>query len=142
MLQNQYIRVDIYKNEKGYKMVALKYMDFLPSGNEYVISPEKYNKLKQNSGITNDYKFCFSLYKHECFAYSDKKGRYEVMFNAVADITRHRIEIDFTDHKKTKQAEGFRYLGTFSDIVKINTDVLGNKYYIKEEKFPKLSLQT
>ncbi len=145
MLQMQYIRVDIYKCEKGYRFVALPYMEFLPKGNKYVISKESYERLKAESKIDDKAEFCFSLYKFDEFMYKiavkNELVENEAIFIAVSNRLTNKIEIDFVDKKKNEQKEGIRTLGTFKDIVKINTDVLGNKYYIKKEKGPKLSLQ-
>ncbi|MBO5562079.1 MAG: type II CRISPR RNA-guided endonuclease Cas9, partial [Firmicutes bacterium] len=135
MLQMQYLRIDVYKNEKGYRYVALPYKEFLPNGDVYIISKERYELLKRDAKIDESFEFCFSLYKYDEFKYKavsrDKKEKEgDVIYIAVWNISQNNIEINFVDRKKEKQSDGVLSLGTVTELVKINTDVLGNKYYI------------
>lgn len=146
MLHMHYLRIDIYKNiNKGnYKFVAIPYTVCLPQGDKFVISQETYNKLKEEVNIDNNYKFVFSLYKNDRFKFSvkDKLGNLnenEAIFIGASDKNKQIIEIGFVDREKTEQIK--KYINKFLNIIKINTDVLGNTYPIYNEKELKLTLQ-
>lgn len=140
-------RIDIYKNKDGtYKYIGLPFYLFRKNGNKYEIKLEEYEVLKKEykRNIDSNYEFCFSLYKNDRFSYNCEKNgeliRVDCIFRSDNDTSKGKIEIDFVDHKKLKQAEGMKYISTFKNIVKYNVDVLGNEYEIKKEKGPKMYL--
>lgn len=148
MLEMQYLRIDVYKNSKGYKYVALPYMEFLPNGKEFSISEERYNQLKEKAKLDDTYSFCFSLYKYDTFSYKVKDKNGDIIENKVIFIGASKpkdniIEFDYVDKRRKNEERGkcMKSLGTFIEMTKINVNVLGDEYIIKNEKGPKLSLQ-
>lgn len=136
MLEMQYLRIDVYKNHKGYKYVALPYMEFLPNRKEFSISEERYNQLKEKAKLDTSCSFCFSLYKYDTFSYKVKDKSGAIIENKVIFIGANRpkdniIEFDFIDKRREKQGDVLKSLGTFIEMTKFNVNVLGDEYIIK-----------
>ncbi|MBC2163836.1 type II CRISPR RNA-guided endonuclease Cas9 [Listeria booriae] len=147
------IRIDIYKNKEGiYKYIGVPYHWFKQVGKKYVLDMDIYNgkehgKAVDYKKITDDYEFQFSLYKNDMFSYEkvEKRENLKTGIKEVATIkfTRvfrgdnspraNRIEVQDIDTRATpRQLIAIKPL---KNIIKYNTDILGNRYPITKELF-------
>ncbi|SDY55859.1 type II CRISPR RNA-guided endonuclease Cas9 [Lachnobacterium bovis] len=143
-------RSDVYySSEQGYTIVGLKYSDIKCEKGKYSLNMEAYNELLIKNGILQEgdsfidlkergYEFCFSLYKNDIIRYELKGKEFEERFLSVSSTELNRIEVYPINAKEYKP----RRRPTLSKksttkIEKIVTDILGNKYLVKKEKFRK-----
>ncbi|PLR75183.1 type II CRISPR RNA-guided endonuclease Cas9 [Bacillus sp. V3-13] len=134
------VRIDLYKNKEGkYKYLGVPYHWFKQQGNYYILDINKYNEEKRqpHKNIDDSYEFQFSLYKNDLFSY-EKDGEYhERIFRGDNNPRQNKIEVEYVYRKKQQKerAQGLLAPSTFKNVIKYNTDVLGNKYKISKEDF-------
>lgn len=91
-------RMDMYYNGEQYKFITIKYVMLKDKGKYYEMDMNIYNRLKEKKGITDDYKFQFSLFKGDFLEIIDKDGKCEKnKFKGVLDDDGNTIEVDFID---------------------------------------------
>ncbi len=141
-------RADVFYNtEKNtYHIAGIKYADFQFVKGKYIIKDEIYNEILKREKLLKDgqeyknindygYNFLFSLYKNDIILYEKDGVEYEERFLS-------RTMPKAMNYIETKPI----YAGNFekqnqigltkaTKIVKVNTDLLGNKNYTKKEKF-------
>lgn len=88
-------RADFYSNGKEYKFVSVRYLMLRDKGTEYMIDDEVYKKELIKKGITEDYKFKFSLNSGDIFRYQKLDGTEgKVRFKGVNNDETKKLEID------------------------------------------------
>lgn len=136
-----------YRPEDGtYHFVGLKYADFKYEKGKYCISEEAYTKaliaenVIQPGKNRNDleelgYQFKLSFYKNEILRY-EKNGEYyeERFLSRTMPKSKNYIESKPVDSSKFEK-QNLVGLAKTKAVIKVRTDILGNKYYCKEEKF-------
>jgi len=142
-------RTDVYFNKKkgNYRLIGIKYSDLKFEKGKIAIDIDKYNnelireKLLE-SGQTmenlhdNGFEFVMSFYKDEIIRYEKDGEMMEERFlsRIKQQDSKNQIEtkpIDAPSFKKRNQIT----LTKTKSIVKIRTDILGNKYICTKEKF-------
>lgn len=141
-------RSDVYydqKNEKYY-IVGVKYSDCKFSGGKYVIDAETYQRLLVAEGVIFENQsmedlskleivYQFSLYKNDYIEY-EKNG--EVFKERFLSRTMPK-KLNYIETKPIERSEFEKRhwvgLAKATSIKKIRTDILGNRYYAKNEKF-------
>ena len=141
-------RMDVYyRPEDGtYHFVGLKYADFKYEKGKYCISEEAYTKALIGENVIqpgknrNDleelgYQFKLSFYKNEILRY-EKNGEYyeERFLSRTMPKSKNYIESKPVDSSKFEK-QNLVGLAKTKAVIKVRTDILGNKYYCKEEKF-------
>lgn len=142
-------RADVYYNniEKKYYIVGVKYAHFKYSKGNYTIDEKAYDEILRmekvlKSGENRDdlkkleIEYMFSLYKNDIIYY-EKDGEYytERFLSRTMPKVMNYIETKpvyakgFGDKRKTVG------LNKTKCIRKINTDILGNRYWCDREKF-------
>ncbi|MDN7146504.1 type II CRISPR RNA-guided endonuclease Cas9 [Liquorilactobacillus mali] len=160
-------RTDVYFNSetRQYELLGLKYSDLKFTNGVYGITSEAYEKLKH--GISEDgtktWKpigknsgFRFSLYRNNRVKIVDEKGEsLELLFASRTTSNEGYVELKPIYKSKFDSKEDVGFYGQMTPsgqfvkkmarvgykLYKVNTDVLGNPYYItKESDDPELSL--
>ncbi len=143
-------RTDVYyrQEDNTYHLAGIKYVNFKFVKGEYILDKESYNQILISEKILNDgqsyvdveeygYKFLFSLYKNDIILY-EKEGEEHI------ERFLSRTMFPRKNYIETKPVESGKFNGKnrkcfsiakTSKIRKINTDILGNHYYCKKEKF-------
>lgn len=159
-------RTDVYFNSETqqYELLGLKYSDLKFTNGVYGITSEAYEKLKHgiSEGGTRAWKpigknseFRFSLYRNNRVKIVDEKGEsLELLFASRTTSNEGYVELKPIHKSKFDSKEEVGFYGYVSNgrlikkfvrdgykLYKVNTDILGNPYYItKESDEPKLSL--
>lgn len=144
-------RADIFQSKKTgkFKLVRISYNDFRFKGKDYNLDISIYNeKLKRfdKNGyydISNnafceemEYEFLFSLYKNNRILIKYKGEEDEFRFLSPREDGK-KFKLKPVNRSKTEGKEDGileRSIGTIEKFIKINTDILGEKHYIKKEK--------
>jgi CRISPR-associated endonuclease Csn1 len=141
-------RTDVYYREedKSYHLVGIKYANFKFMKGEYILDEESYNEilvseklLKSGECYTDieklGYEFRFSLYKNDIILY-EKNGeeKIERFLSRTMPKVKNYIETKPIDANKFSKQNPVG-LGKTTNVVKINTDILGNKHFSQKEKF-------
>lgn len=125
MLSVKPYRMDVYYNGEQYKFITIKYVMLKDKGKYYEMDMNIYNDLKEKKGITDDYKFKFSLFKGNILEMTDKNGVIEkVRFKGVNDDKRNKIEVDCVDKNHGTYVKKLKEL---YNKVKDNPDFLVNE---------------
>ena len=152
-------RTDVYFNPQTdkYELLGLKYADlqFEKKTGNYCITIEKYKKIKEKEGVGNQSEFKFTLYKNDLILIKDTKNNEEQIFRFLSRTMpnqKNYVELKPYDKGNFEGKEKIKVFDTTSNgrcrkglgksnlsIYKIQTDVLGNKHFIKKEgEEPKL----
>ena len=148
-------RTDVYFNpETGkYELLGLKYADlqFEKGTGNYSINSEKYYKIKEKEGVSEQSEFKFTLYKNDLILVRDTKTDEQQMFRFLSRTMpnqKHYVELKPYDKAKFEGnqplmallgnvAKGGQCLKGLNkaniSIYKVQTDILGNKRFIKKE---------
>lgn len=141
-------RADIYKNinDNQYYIVGIKYSDICCSNGQYVIDENKYadilfneKMIKKGQDRSNleglGFQFLFSLYKNDIIEY-ERNGQIERerFLSRTMPKKRNYIETKPIEAPKLDDRKP-RGLGKTTCIKKVVTDILGNCYYVQNEKF-------
>ena len=147
-------RTDVYFNHKTkiYELMGLKYSDlsFEKGSGKYRISLDKYNIIKKKEGVNEESEFKFTLYKNNLLLIKDLEKEEQQLFryNSRNDTSKHYVELKPYDKAKFEGnqplmalfgnvAKGGQCLKGLNkvniSIYKVQTDVLGNKRFIKKE---------
>lgn len=147
-------RTDVYFNHKKkiYELMGLKYSDlsFEKGSGKYKISLDKYNIIKKKEGVHEESEFKFTLYKNDLILIKDLEKNEQQLFryNSRNDTSKHYVELKPYDKAKFEGnqplmalfgnvAKGGQCLKGLNkaniSIYKVQTDVLGNKRFIKKE---------
>ncbi|MGR3742442.1 type II CRISPR RNA-guided endonuclease Cas9 [Companilactobacillus sp. DQM5] len=149
-------RTDVYFNHETneYEIMGIKYADlkFYDKGN-YGINREKYNSIKESEGISKDSEFMFTLYKKDRIKALniDFGEQIEMLHWSRSTNNKGYVELKPIDSQANLREEWpiygknrvekqiiKRLAPKGCKIWKVNTDVLGNPFYIeKEGDFPK-----
>jgi len=147
-------RTDVYFNHKTkiYELMGLKYSDlsFEKGSGKYRISLDKYNIIKKKEGVNEDSEFKFTLYKNNLILIKDLEKEEQQLFryNSRNDTSKHYVELK--PYNKAKFEGNQPLMALFGNVAKggqclkglnkadisiykVQTDVLGNKRFIKKE---------
>lgn len=151
-------RSDFYYNDKLEKcvIVGIRYNDIKCQNNKYVIDDTAYNNYLIKEGIiennqtivdveNNGYRFLFSLYKNNLFQFTkiDKDGKESIYlhrFLSKDSSGNAKIEVKPIDKNKYVDEHGkikreYVFMSKAKKIKKINQNILGDTFYIENEKF-------
>lgn len=147
-------RTDVYFNHKDqmYEIMGLKYADlsFEKGTGEYKISRERYEEIKEKSCVSRESEYKFSLYKNNLILIKDAKtGEEQILrFHSKNKPSSHYVELKPIDKASFEAYEQLTpILGKADEkgrcikgihkenlsLFKVITNVLGNKYIVKEE---------
>lgn len=141
-------RMDVYYNNKDnkYYFVGIKFSDIKCEGSKFVIDEDKYaDALVQEKMIKEGqnrkdlkglgYEFRLSFYKNDIIEYEKDGEIYiERFLSRTMPKARNYIETKPIDAPKFEK-QNLVGLSNTKSIRKITTDILGNRYYIQNEKF-------
>lgn len=153
-------RADVYFNEttKKYEILGLRYADLRFEKGKYTLTVEKYQERKNEEKISANSIFKFSLFKNDLIMIKDSLGNVvKVRFlSRTMPNNKNYVELKPIEKSQYKGGEDLiiPFLGTVPkdrckkslgrkniSIYKIQTDVLGNQYLVKEEKGPILNIK-
>ncbi len=148
-------RTDVYYNyeKQDYEIMGIKYCDLRFYKGKYGITLEHYKEVKNKEGISRNAEFIFSLYRNDRIKVVDTGNNLseEFLFGSRTNPSmKNYVELKPIDRKQYdtesvnvygKVSNG-RLIKKFSKrefkIYKVNTDELGNPFYLKKEaNFPK-----
>lgn len=151
-------RTDVFVNKTTgeYYLVGIKYNHIKCKGDLYIIDEESYNKLLINAGAIKNgetlkdlerlnVSYRFSLYKNDIIQY-EKNGKFytERFWSRTKEQNKNYIQTNpiektfFQKEGKNGEMENKQNLvglGKTKFVGKLVTDVLGNVYEVKQEKF-------
>lgn len=138
-------RTDFYKDDKGlYKFITIRYIHIKMNKDNFCISKETYQKLKNSKKIDDSFEFQFSLYRNEYLKITklDDGSIAYYRFNSTNDEDRNKIEVKpiYCNKLKDKSRIIITIGKKISTIEKIEVDVLGNRNFKKRDKFLQLTL--
>ncbi|MDN2453388.1 type II CRISPR RNA-guided endonuclease Cas9 [Lactobacillus sp. UCMA15818] len=160
-------RTDVYFNSETqqYELLGLKYSDLKFTNGTYGITDDAYEKLKNSVSedgetawkpIGKNSEFRFSLYRNNRVRVVDEKGEsIELLFASRTTSNEGYVELKPIHKAKFDSKEEVGFYGQMAPsgqfvkkmaraeykLYKVNTDVLGNLYYVtKESDKPKLNL--
>ncbi|KRK79818.1 type II CRISPR RNA-guided endonuclease Cas9 [Companilactobacillus nodensis] len=146
-------RTDVYYNSVTgeYEIMGIKYSDLKFNGGEYGIKMSKYLEIKEREQVSDESEFLFTLYKRDRIQIINCENDeiVEMLF-----WSRNNSNIGYAElkpvYKYKTEDESWPVYGYGKNqilkrlvpknckILKVNTDILGNPYYIKKEsKNPK-----
>lgn len=147
-------RTDVYFNEKTlkYEFLGLKYSDLnIQNKEEYGISQENYQKIKKEEGVSEESIFKFTLYRNNSILIRDGNNDSKIFrFYSRNEKGKNQIQIkpfdkpDFepgfdlgikslgkVPNSTSQCVKGLNKIGL--SIYKVKTDILGNRYFLKNE---------
>ncbi|MBN2287216.1 MAG: type II CRISPR RNA-guided endonuclease Cas9 [Tissierellales bacterium] len=141
-------RTDVYykKEDNSYHLAGIKYINFKFTNGEYLLDEDSYNKILVDEKILDEgisyrdienygFEFMFSLYKNDIILYEKNGDTYiERFLSRTMPNQKNYIETKPINKNKFDK-QNLVGLGKTSKIVKINTDILGNRHYTTKEKF-------
>lgn len=148
-------RTDVYYNEDthNYEIMGLKYSDLCFVNGQYGITSKRYNEIKKAEKIADNSQFVFSLYRNDRVKVTDDKGEsIELLFGSRNYSHLGYVELKPIDKAFFDKNQNINVYGKLSSsgrfikalvkpnwkLWKVNTDELGNPYYItKESNQPK-----
>ncbi|MBO0477241.1 type II CRISPR RNA-guided endonuclease Cas9 [Vagococcus sp. DIV0080] len=140
-------RTDVYYNQEldKYELLGIKYNHLTYQNGEYGVPVQVYKELKELEKISNNSEFCFSLYRKTRVLIEDGDEELEALFSSRTTNNLNYIELKPIDKEQWEKSEEVPLFGKVSNsrfikklqpsmkIGKINTDHLGNKYYVTKE---------
>lgn len=137
LLKTQYYRIDVYQNNNGiYTFLAIANNMFKFDKGNYVLNEQKVIDAKKEKNIDDSFKFCFSLYKGDCFELNNNGNLEEYVLLSVKSDKDNRIECNYVDRQrdaKTNERVIKHIDKNIKEFRKFHTDILGNRYYCKEK---------
>lgn len=151
-------RTDVYFNPESmkYELMGIKYSDlsFMKDDGGYGISLSRYNQIKKIEGVSEISQFKFSLHKNDLvlFKHALTGEVYLGRFHSRNDTSKNYVQLKPYDKAKFLEKEKLpifgnvatsgQFIKNFSidkiSVYKVKTDVLGNKFFIKDEEGPVL----
>lgn len=146
-------RTDVYFNQatKQYEIMGIKYADLcFGKGGDYGVLKTDYQKIKKEEKVDDQSEFCFSLYRNDRIKVIDlvTNESVELLFGSrTKPASRGYVELKPVNKKvfDTNEVIGIyeevdkagRCIKKFTKenykLLKINTDILGNPYYVAQE---------
>ena len=145
-------RTDVYFNDKTqeYEIMGLKYADLKFVNGEYGIPNTRYQEVKINEGVSEDAQFIMSLYRGDRIKVIDtiNDESVELLFSSRTIPTKKGyVELKPIDKTKFDSKQDVLFYGKVTPngqfvkkftrkgykLLKVNTDILGNSYYISQE---------
>lgn len=143
-------RTDVYYNNqaKKYEIMGIKYSDLRFVDGQYGILQSRYDEIKQQEKISEDAEFVFSLYRNDRIKIMNEQYEStELLFSSRSKSSIGCVELKPTDRYvfegrqevpvlgMTESSGRLRKVITKSNwkLLKVNTDMLGNPYYIQKE---------
>ena len=143
-------RTDVYYNQETdeYEIMGIKYADLKYIKGKYGIPKSKYQSLMVSEGVDTKSEFLFSLYKYDRICVSDDtKEKIELLFvSRTMPKKKGYVELKPIDRNQLDGKEVVSVYGAASNgrlkkrltrkgytLYKVNTDILGNPFYIKKE---------
>lgn len=148
-------RTDVYYNpeSQNYEIMGIKYSDltFIKGNNKYGIKLDKYLEIKKQEKISDKSKFKFSLFRKNRIKVENIKDdkSIEMLFWSKSASYKGYAELKPIDSYSNLREEWPIYGKAKKQIIKplipknckiwkVNTDILGNPYYVSQEgNFPK-----
>lgn len=133
-------RTDIYYSQEkdSYKLVGLYNYMYKHVDNKYILDIDLYNEEKELCKIDNSYDFAFSLYPNNILGVNYKDGsNEEYIYNGLKDAKASTISSSNINNNVDKSVKKIvvRKDKPVEKLYKVNTDVLGNKFYVFKEDF-------
>ncbi len=144
-------RTDVYYDHmtQEYQIMGLKYSDLQYIGKDYGITKDKYQVIKDKEGISEDAEFMFTLYRNDRIKVIDTQNNQsvELLFGSRTTSNKGYVELKPLDRSKFNGKEVVDFYGAVTPngqfvkklarkgyiVYKVNTDPLGNPFYIKKE---------
>jgi CRISPR-associated endonuclease Csn1 len=132
-------RMDVFLDDGVYKFVTVRYNDLLEKKEGFEVNQVIYHQKLQAKGIEDIKNFVFSLYKNEILEINNE----ELRLIGVNHDSGNRIEVNNITHEykeyclreNIKTNRTYRTIGRSTKTFdKIYTDVLGNRYFNRNEK--------
>ena len=149
-------RTDVYYNHETqqYEIMGIKYADLKFGGSKkYGIERSRYNAIRDEEGVSANAEFLFSLYRGDRIQVSNGIETIDLLFASRTNPSiKGYVELKPIDKSRFegKEVVGFygamtpngqfvkRFLPKGYVLSKVNTDILGNPFYLKKEgDFPK-----
>lgn len=147
-------RTDVYFNHESgkYEIMGLKYSDLKFNSHEgYGIKKDIYNQIKDREGVSNTSEFMFTLYQKDRVKVKrqDSKENVEMLFWSRSTNQKGYAELkpifksfnedgEYPIYGAAKKQILKSLVPQNCKIMKVNTDILGNPFYLeKEGDFPK-----
>ena len=142
-------RTDVYYDEEKdiFQLVGIKYNHLMYKNGQYGIPKEIYNELLKKEGISQTAQFKFSLYKKTLIKIIFNGEEIYGLYNSRQNENLNYFEMKPIDKSNWNKGEEIKIFGNISKtgrfikglkkgmhLVKIETDFLGNKYYVTQEK--------
>ncbi|WP_026624983.1 type II CRISPR RNA-guided endonuclease Cas9 [Eggerthia catenaformis] len=142
-------RTDVYYDEEKdiFQLVGIKYNHLMYRKGKYGIPKEIYNELLKKEGISQTAQFKFSLYKKTLIKIIFNGEEIYGLYNSRQKENLNYFEMKPIDKSSWNKGEEIKIFGNISKtgqfikglkkgmhLVKIETDFLGNKYYVTQEK--------
>lgn len=142
-------RMDVYynNNDGQYYLVGIKHASMRYLHGKGVIEDETYTRILRDEKVLLDtqtvadldrlgFSYQMSFYENDIILFEKDGSMCERRFLSRASLDR-RNYIELKPIEKDKyEKRRFVSLAKTKKIVKINTDILGNKFYVTQEKFP------
>lgn len=141
-------RTDVYYDEvkQQYRLLGIKYCHLKFINKEYGIPSKDYEVLKKEEEIGEDCRFVFSLYKKDTVSFKRGEESIDALFHSKNESNKNYVELKPIDKPKWSGGESVPVFGKIAksgqfikgiknvdQILKIQTDILGNKYYVSSE---------
>lgn len=147
-------RTDFYYNNETetYEIMGIKYSDLkFGAKHSYGIYQEDYDRIKEKENIASESEFVFSLYRNDRIKVLDSNSgeEIELLFGSrTLPANLGYVELKPIDRSKFDSNEVLKIFGKVSPngqfvkritqkgfkILKVNTDSLGNPFYISKER--------
>ena len=133
-------RLDVYSNEKDYKLICVRYPMIKCLKDKYIIDENIYNSELERKSITEGYKFICSLYNGDIFDVKlpNIEGRFK--YKGVNDEKNNKISVDYVDKNNVALITALNEVKTKlnkNPKVEISTmlnAILGTEYNEQEAK--------
>ena len=142
-------RTDVYYDEEKdlFQLVGIKYNHLMYKDGKYGIPKEIYDELLKKEGVSSTAKFKFSLYRNSRIQINLNSEKIEGLYTSRNSNSKNRFEMKPINKSKWNSKEKIHVFNTTDSggrfikclqkgmhLVKIETDFLGNKYYVTQEK--------
>lgn len=143
-------RTDVYYNheKQQYEIMGIKYADLKFKGDNYGITKVRYQEIKEEEGVSEESEFLFSLYRGDRVRIINESSKQDLLFGSrTKPAQKGYVELKPINKSRFegKEIVGFygavtpngqfvkRFLPKGYVLLKVNTDILGNPFYIKKE---------
>ncbi|MGM0125644.1 CRISPR-associated endonuclease csn1 [ec:3.1.-.-] [Enterococcus sp. AZ194] len=145
-------RTDVYFNSETeeYEIMGIKYADLQFIKGDYGITDTRYKEIKQEEGVSDSSTFMMSLYRGDRIKVIDQETNesVELLFGSrTLPNQKGYVELKPIDRSKFESKEVVGFYGAVTPagqfikkfikkkyrLLKVNTDILGNPFYISKE---------